>query len=498
MPKEKIKTKTKSTDKKKKSTKSTKSSIKKSAARSFHFRPQTTSEASHRGLRVLLLGLLLLGMGQSLFFAVLPPLARELGLNEAQTAIIFSLSALAWVFFSPFWGKRSDTWGRRNVMVIGIAGFAVSTLLVTIVIYGGLNEWYAPVLILPLLIIARSFFGIFGSGTMPAAQAYMADRTTRARRAKGASMLTASFGIGNILGPGFAASLIVFGFLSPFIFIGIIGLVLALLIFWMVPEKHRVQFNQDKTQKMKFFAKPLRIFILLGCLASYAQSVLIQLTAFYFIDTLALSTAEGTQLVGIGFTFMAMAALFAQFGIIQRFEPPVRSLLVYSALILVVGFLGMAVSNNFASLVLFLGLCGFGFGLMRPGLMAAASLSVGRQNQGAAAGAINATAAIGHVINPFTGAIIYAYYPSVPFLIVAVSMILFFALALWHPRMRTLASKNLALDEDYMPAPHTPMSGLQMMEQAEKPKPAKAENKKLTQKVKKLIVKNVRRKKEKK
>ena len=116
-------------------------------------------------------------------------------------------------------------------MVIGLSGFAISTLLIALVIFLYQQGWIASFLILPLLIISRSIFGIFGSGTMPAAQAYMADRTTRNKRAVGASAITASFGIGNVIGPGFAASLIFLSFLAPFIFVGGLGLLVALMIF---------------------------------------------------------------------------------------------------------------------------------------------------------------------------------------------------------------------------------------------------------------------------
>lgn len=442
----------------------------------FHLRSKTASESSHRGLRVLFLGLLLLGMGQSLFFAVLPPLAREIGLSEAQTAIIFSLSAAAWIFCSPFWGRRSDVWGRRTVMVVGLAGFASSTLLIAAIIYAGLNMWISTIFILPALIVARSIFGIFGSGTMPAAQAYIADRTTRAKRAKGASMLTAAFGIGNIIGPGFAASLVVFSFLTPFVFVGILGLVAAIMIFFLVPEKHHGRFHKDKDKKnMSIFAKPLRVFLIMGTLASYAQSVLIQLSAFFFIDRLNLGNEEATQLIGVALTFMALAALFAQFVVIQRFEPPIRSLLVYGGWILVVAFGGFAFSQNFPSMVLCLGLAGLGFGLMRPGLMAAASLSVGRRHQGAAAGAINATAAIGHVINPFTGALIYTYWQAGPFLIVALLMVLFSILALFHHQIRAVGTQNLE-DDTTILAPHLPMTEPQLVEPE---KPIKKSKKKI-------------------
>ena len=51
--------------------------------------------------------LMTLGMGHSLFFAIFPPLARDLGLSEVQASAIFTLSAVLWVLMSPFWGRAA-------------------------------------------------------------------------------------------------------------------------------------------------------------------------------------------------------------------------------------------------------------------------------------------------------------------------------------------------------------------------------------------------------
>ena len=64
-----------------------------------------------------------------LIAAVLPPLTRDLGLPDWMAGAIFSLSAAIWVVASPFWGRTSNTLGRRRVAAIGLAGYSASMLL---------------------------------------------------------------------------------------------------------------------------------------------------------------------------------------------------------------------------------------------------------------------------------------------------------------------------------------------------------------------------------
>src|SRR5690242_18375993 len=70
-----------------------------------------------RSFVILFVSLVCMGAGQTVLFAILPPLSRKLGLTEVQTSTIFGVSALIWVFTSTYWGKKSDIWGRKPVMI---------------------------------------------------------------------------------------------------------------------------------------------------------------------------------------------------------------------------------------------------------------------------------------------------------------------------------------------------------------------------------------------
>ena len=63
-----------------------------------------------------------MGLGQSFAFVLIPPLARDLGLSEVQTSVIFSISAIAWALTSATWGRASDIHGRRNIAILGLIG----------------------------------------------------------------------------------------------------------------------------------------------------------------------------------------------------------------------------------------------------------------------------------------------------------------------------------------------------------------------------------------
>ena len=89
----------------------------------------TTPRERKLGFRVLFLGMFAIGTGQTLFIAVLPPYARGLGLSTTEIGLIFSLSALGWMFMSPFWGRKSDYVGRRSIILLGLFIYSITTIL---------------------------------------------------------------------------------------------------------------------------------------------------------------------------------------------------------------------------------------------------------------------------------------------------------------------------------------------------------------------------------
>jgi MFS family permease len=132
--------------------------------------PQPRNE--RRGAFLLLfVCLLAVGAGNTMLTsAVLPPLTRELGLPDWTAGAIFSLSAAIWVVTAPYWGNRSNIWGRRKVAAIGMFGFAASMLLFALSAAAALAGWITNwILIFALLLAARTLFGVFGSATNPAA-----------------------------------------------------------------------------------------------------------------------------------------------------------------------------------------------------------------------------------------------------------------------------------------------------------------------------------------
>ncbi len=389
--------------------------------------------------RLLFFSLAAIGAGNTMLIAaVLPPMTRELGLPDWMAGAIFSLSAAVWTMASPFWGRKSDEWGRRRVAAMGLAGYSLSMLLF------GISGWLAlqgrvtePALIFASLLISRTLFGLFGSGTNPAAQAYVADRTNPENRTEEIASVTSGFSFGTVAGPAFAAGMVaVFGLLSPVFFTCGLAAMMSVLILTRLPEETRPRRVSTGGPSYKGLWRDRRVapFLAFAASLSLVSGVLTQTFVFAVIDKMGVTEAEqAAQFTGPAFSVGAMATLMAQLVLIPRLQLSNRMLMITGAVSLCIGALMIVPTTDFAILITAQFAIGLGQGLARPGFFSGASLAVGPELQGNVAGLVMACNGVGFVISPFFGPWLYQNgHPAAPFLLAAVllaSMALFAAFA---------------------------------------------------------------------
>ncbi|MDH5737934.1 MAG: MFS transporter, partial [Gammaproteobacteria bacterium] len=164
--------------------------------------------------KVLLTSLVITGMGFSVLFPLMAPMGREMGLSEFQTTSIIGVSAFVVFLSSPIWGRISDRWGRKPVILVGLFGFSIGTLLFNSVLLAGLSGLLIGLPLYIVLIGSRILHASVMSAGMPSSTAYMADITDVSNRTRGMGASGAANNLGSILGPALAG-LAVISMLAP-------------------------------------------------------------------------------------------------------------------------------------------------------------------------------------------------------------------------------------------------------------------------------------------
>jgi DHA1 family tetracycline resistance protein-like MFS transporter len=146
--------------------------------------------------------------------------------NEAQTywfGVVAFTFGVANFFGSPVLGALSDRYGRRPVLLVGIAGLGLSFVVT------------AMATALWMLVLVRVFSGAMQSNAA-VANAYVADITPAEERARRFGLLGAMFGIGFILGPVMGGLLGAIDVHLPFYAAGGLALLNWLYGYFVLPE----------------------------------------------------------------------------------------------------------------------------------------------------------------------------------------------------------------------------------------------------------------------
>ncbi|WP_156680222.1 MFS transporter [Sphingomonas profundi] len=410
------------------------------------FGPAIADPARRGEFRLLFAVMLAIAAGNTALQSVLPAIGRSLGLADAVIAITFSFSALVWSIAAPWWARRSDRTGSKRMVAIGIAGFTVSLLGCAMALTAGLQGWLSGIGALVAFVLARLVYGFFGAAAPPAAQAMVARRTSRAERTNALTLLASAFGLGTILGPALAPFFVlpVVGLAGPGYVFAIGGILMTAGVLYGLPRDR----PEDRPMRGAANAEPsiggepsgasviaasrapragrLRLrdpriwpWMLAGLVAGHAQAMVGQTMAFLTMDRLHLTPDLAQPIIGIVLMSGAGAALLVQWGLIPRLGWPPRLMLVWGSLAAAAGCVAIALAASMHALAVSFAIASLGFGFVRPGFTAGASLAVGSEEQGLVAGRVTSVNGIVFVLGPSLGVGLYGVDAHLPYLAAA-------------------------------------------------------------------------------
>jgi DHA1 family tetracycline resistance protein-like MFS transporter len=162
-------------------------------------------------------------LGFTILIPILPFYAEHFGASPTTIGAIYATVALCSLVSSPFWGRLSDSIGRKGVLIAAqVAGFLGFALLAW-----GSALW--------TIFVARAVEGL-GGGGLGVTQAYVTDVTTPQNRARAFGLVGATFGLGFLIGPAMAGVLVRYGYAVPFWVAAALAAVTVVMTLVLLPE----------------------------------------------------------------------------------------------------------------------------------------------------------------------------------------------------------------------------------------------------------------------
>ena len=390
---------------------------------------EVSSIDSERTIWVLMTAIVFISMGQSVYWQTMPILGREFGFSEIQITSIISLSSFIFLVLTPWWGKLSDQIGRKKVLLIGLIGYVLTTLLFSFIVYQGLMKEISFLILFSLILFVRILNSSLVAGQRPAMGAYVADITSEEDRSAGMGKFGAANNLGTILGPVLVGTFVGFNLfsdevpslslLTPILFMTVLTICILLVVILFLPESKIVKLNVDSKQNFSdVLDSNFKLLLLIGTLVFIAFAIIQSVTAFYLQDKFNLDYYQTASATAISLGSMAISSIIVQLTFIQRFSGPSIKLLQFSLSFFALGSLIIIFANNFIIIVCGMTFVGVGMGLASPGYTATASLNTNTSNQGAAVGLAMVAPGLGFTIGPISGGFLYETNHIFPFVII--------------------------------------------------------------------------------
>lgn len=348
-------------------------------------------------------------LGFGMIFPLLPLFAETFKATSFEIGLIAASFSIGQFFTGPLWGRLSDRFGRKPIILSAIIISTISFLILP----------FAKSLI--LVYLSRILTGIASGAVFPISQAYVADLTTKDERTTYMGKVAAMFAIGFIFGPVFGGFLGAEGFSLAFYAAAFVSFINLFFVFFLLPES-----ITKKTEKLvlregfinfKAIYSGLRgdfgiLFFLLFAWAYYISNFQITIPLFTQ-ERFGLGPFEN----GILLSLVGLVAGINQWFFIQKITDKLGEMkaVFVSILIMLTGLIFVTQSQVVLAFTLFFLFSTIGSSFLRPTLAAIISKAT-HEGQGTTMGLAFSIESLGRFAGPvLAGIAIQSFGIASPF-----------------------------------------------------------------------------------
>ncbi|OIO55182.1 MAG: hypothetical protein COX57_10645 [Alphaproteobacteria bacterium CG_4_10_14_0_2_um_filter_63_37] len=323
--------------------------------------------------------------------------------TPVQIGWLMGIYSLMQFLFMPLWGRMSDRWGRRPVLLIGLAGSAISYA-----VYG----WAESLMV---LFVSRAVAGVMGAN-IATAQAIVADITPPEKRAAGMGMIGAAFGLGFVMGPALGGVLSQWGGIAAApLTAAVLSAVNLIFALFFLAETRVHGLPTAKAWIHPLSLAPWKEAMRYPAVLALSGMIFLVIAAFAAFEVVLPLWGEakfGWTMADAGwvFAYVGVLIVLVQGGMVRRVVPKwgEKKAARIGLALMTAGLSLLSLWHNQTALYLLLIPIAFGMGLVNPTFSALVSLNSDPDHQGTMLGLFQSLSALGRVVGPVLGGMMFA------------------------------------------------------------------------------------------
>lgn len=324
-------------------------------------------------------------LGAGLVMPMIPFISQSFGAGPLLIGIFGSLFPLFQALASPIWGRLGDRYGRRNTLLLSIAGNLIAALLFVACAYVH-SLW--------LLLFSRALAGAM-SGSLVTARAYLSDLSKPSELAKSMGVFGAAQALGFACGPAIGGLATSDGFATPAWISATLLAISLVTSFFTLPSPKPTSTSETRqvSRDQKLFPYFLQLFFV-----TFSLSHLFVVFPLFIQERFNYGPREN----GFYFGGLAVVAIFVQgfvFGKLSEYWRETKIFVVGLVLISTALFLFPTSGGPMATAIMLL-VVAAGFSLCSPAIASIIQSNASIEEQGLVSGWSESFAATARTLGP--------------------------------------------------------------------------------------------------
>lgn len=338
-----------------------------------------------------------------------PLLAISFGISSLSLGILGSSSGLTYVSLCFLFGKLSERWHRKNLLVLGSFVYIAGSLFLSFS-----SQMYH-------LYLSMLLLGIAGAMFWPTLEAWIAEKKSKRTLMQKMSLFNISWGMGFAVGPLMGGILFGMNYRLPFYFAFVIGVLALLILFYKTPKISFATKGESLIDKTLLSGGPPDSSSLYIKISRIANFILCFCTGmnWYIFPKLGIQLHISPFFLGFLMCILSLSRVLTFYGLgrIHRWHYRIFPLVLFQ-LIAAVGLIMIFVVSLFSLFILAFIFIGVGLGMT---FSSSLFYSINVTSQKGPSAAIHETILMsGFLLGPLVGgALAQEFSIRTPFLVVA-------------------------------------------------------------------------------
>ncbi len=361
-------------------------------------------------------------------------MAISLGASSLSLGILGSSMGLTYISLCFFFGKLSEKWHRKNLLVLGSFLYIAASLL-----FSFSSQIYH-------LYLSMLLLGTAGAMFWPTLEAWIAEKESKRTLIQKMALFNISWSIGIAIGPLIGGILFGMNFKLPFYFALLVSVLVLFVLFYKTPKASLSSKSKSFTDKTFVSEDPPDNFSLYIKISRMANFILCVCTGMmrYIFPELGTQLHISPSFLGLLFFALAFTRVLAFYGLgrVHRWHYRIFPLVLFQ-LIAATGLIIIFIANSFLLFSLAFVFIGAGMGMT---FSSSLFYSVNVSSQKGPSAAIHETVgASGFLLGPLIGgAVAQEFSLRAPYLVVAAIVVVGISIQLLLKRRYGLLQKVTA------------------------------------------------------